>query len=436
MKKQPWLRLLALLMALAMAAAACGGTADDDDDDASPGTEADGGDGGEPAGDPEPGPGFDGTTIRLGVLTPTSGPASIIGNPVTKGNEVYFDRVNAEGGVGGKYPVELDIRDTAYAEATAIQEYNASKGDVAMYVQILGTAIIKAVLSQMEQDQMAASPATLDADWIREPNLVPLGGPYQVQVINGIDWYINEDGGEGKQICSLAQDDPYGDAGQDGVDHAAEELGFEPGPRVDFAVGTADFTTQINQLEGAGCEAVVLVATPLDAAGALGRAAQAGYAPKWLVVSPGFLKLLYAGDLAPYAQENVAILSEGPDWGDESVPGMAQMMADLDAYGDGQEPDQYFAFGYNQARAVHQVLEQAVAMGDLSREGILAAIQEVESVSFDGLLGDYEYGPIEDRNPPRLTTIFVFDPASPTGLTSIMAEYRSDAAESYEFVEA
>lgn len=436
MKKQPWLRMLALLMALAMAAAACGGSSDDDDD-AGPGTTAadDGGDDGdEPAGDPEPTVGFDGTTITLGALTPTSGSAAIIGNPLTKGNEVYFEALNAQGGVAGKYQVELDIRDTAYTEATAIQEYNAGKGEVAMYVQILGTAIIKAVLSQMVQDDIVASPATLDADWISEENLLPIGGPYQIQVINGLSWYVEEDGGAGTKVCTLAQDDPYGDAGMEGVDFAAEELDFEKGPRVDFAVQTPDFTTQINQLESADCDAVVLVATPLDAAGALGRAAQAGFTPRWLVVSPGFLKLLYAGNLAPYATEHVRVLSEGADWGDESVPGMAQMIADLEEFGDGQEPDPYFAFGYNQARAVHQLLEKAVEMGDLSRAGLKAAMAELGSISFDGLLGDYEYGAsIADRNPPRTSTIFQFDPDSPTGLTSVSDSFASEAAEAFDF---
>ena len=38
-----------------------------------------------------PVPGFDGTTIRLGVVTPQTGPVQIIGNPLTNGNRVYFD---------------------------------------------------------------------------------------------------------------------------------------------------------------------------------------------------------------------------------------------------------------------------------------------------------------------------------------------------------
>lgn len=440
MKKQPWLRLLALLAALGLLVAACGGRSSDDDDDAGSGggsetTEEGGGDD-EPAGDPEPVPGFDGETIKLGVLTPTSGTVSIIGNPLTKGNEVYFEALNAQGGVAGKYKVELDIRDTAYTESTAIQEYNAGKDGVVMYTQILGTAIIKAVLSQMEQDGIAGAPATLDADWVYEPNLVPVGAPYQIQAINGLDWYVTEGGGEGKKVCTLAQDDPYGDAGQEGVDHAAEELGLDLGPRVDFAVGTQDFTTQINQLESQSCEAVVLVATPADAAGALGKAASVGYAPKWLMISPGYLKLLFVGgQLESYAVENVLVLSEGVNWGDTSVPGMAQMVEDLETYGDGQEPDPYFAFGYNQARAVHQVLEKAVELGDLSHEGILRAIEEVGTLTFDGLLSDYDYGDSPaDRNPGRESTIFKVDPASPTGLTALGGPgYSSDAAKSFEF---
>lgn len=433
MKKQPWLRLLAPFMALALAAAACGGSSDDDD----AGGTTQPGDGGttEAAGDPEPTAGFDGTTITLGVLTPTSGSASIIGLPLTTGNQVYFDKLNAEGGVAGKYKVELDVRDTAYTEATAIQEYNSSKDGVVMYTQILGTAIIKAVLSQMKQDQIVGAPATLDADWIREPNLLPIGGPYQVQVANGLDWYVNEGGGEGKKVCTLAQDDPYGDAGQEGVDHAAETLGIELGPRVDFAVATADFTTQINQLESAACEAVVLVATPLDASGALGKAAQAGYAPSWLLVSPGYLKLLFSGDLAPYATANVHIMSEGGDWGDPAIPGMAEMIADLEKYGGEQGPDPYFGFGYNQAKAVHQLLEKAVELGDLSREGILKALESIDTFTFDGLLADYPWGPAEDRDPPRVSTIYKVDLSTPTGLLAEEGadKYESETAKSLDF---
>lgn len=427
--KKKWLRLFALLLALTLTASACGGS---DEDDEGGGTTTTGG-GEEPAGEPEPTAGFDGTTIKLGVITPTSGRVAIIGNPLTNGNKVFFDQLNAAGGIAGKYKVELVVRDSKYESQTAIQEYNATKGDVVMYAQLLGTPIVNALLPQLDGDGIVAAPASLDAFWVREQSLLPIGGPYQIQMINGVDWYVNEGGGEGKTICSLTQDDPYGEAGQQGLDFIADELGLELGPQVKFPAGNADYTTQINQLQGADCEAVALVATPADAAAALGKAAQGNFAPTWLAQSPSWLKILFEGDLKAYAEANVKLLSEGVNWGDESVEGMVEMLEAMQQFAPDQAPDTYFAFGYIQAKAVAQVLEAAVANGDLSHEGVIEAMNGLESLDFGGLSGEYGYGPPEDRNPPRASTIFKVDLTSPTGLTAEAQGYESDAAEKFEF---
>ena len=434
MRGNKWLRLLAMLLALVLTAAGCGGSDDGDGEAADAGTDDAADDGGdEPAGDPEPTAGFDGSTITVGAITPTSGRVAIIGNPLTNGNKVFFDQLNANGGIAGKYKVEMVVRDSKYESQTAIQEYNATKGDVVMYAQLLGTPIVNALLPQLDADGIVAAPASLDAFWVREQSLLPIGGPYQVQMINGVDWYVNEGGGEGKKICSLTQDDPYGEAGQSGLEFVADDLGIELGPQVTFTTGNADFTTQINQLQGASCETVALVATPADAAGALGKAAQGGYAPTWLGQSPSWLKVLFEGDLKEYAEANVKILSEGPNWGDESFPGMVEMTAAMAEHAPEQVPDPYFAFGYNQAKAVAQVLEAAVANGDLSHAGIIEAMNSLEELTFGDLLGDYEWGAPEDRNPPRSTTIFRVDLTSPTGLTAEVVEYETEAAAEYEF---
>ncbi len=80
----------------------------------------------------------------------------MIGNPVTLGNEIYFKQLNEAGGVAGKYPVELIIRDTKYEAPTAAQEYQATKDDVAMYVQVLGTQVVSSLLPDLTAD--ASSP--------------------------------------------------------------------------------------------------------------------------------------------------------------------------------------------------------------------------------------------------------------------------------------
>src|ERR671914_1521029 len=97
-------RVLWLVALLALVLAGCGGAADEGESEGEGGGEA----------ELQSGPGFDGTTIKLGVLTPLSGPVAVIGEPLTAGNQVYFEAVNKKGGIAGKYPVELEQADTQY----------------------------------------------------------------------------------------------------------------------------------------------------------------------------------------------------------------------------------------------------------------------------------------------------------------------------------
>ncbi|MGH9187995.1 MAG: ABC transporter substrate-binding protein [Acidimicrobiales bacterium] len=426
-KRNRLFRLVAVLFTLSLMAAACG--RDDDDDAATETTEGDGG-----GGEPQAGPGFDGTTIRVGVVTPQTGPVSIIGNPVTNGNDVFFKYVNDElGGIAGKYQVEMVVVDSKYDPNTGVQQYGAIKNDVVMFAQLLGTPIVTALLPQLTQDNIVAAPASLDAFWVREQNLLPIGGPYQIQAINAFDWYLNEGDGEGKVICTAIHDDPYGEAGQAGVDFAADEMGFEIATTARFKATDTDFTAPVQQLQAEGCEAVFLVATPTTAGGIMGKAATVDYAPQWIGQSPTYIGAFLQSPLLPYLQQNYLIASEGTEWGDESVVGMQQMVGHVATYAPDQQPDPYFAFGYGQAWAVTQVLEKAAELGDFSREGIVEAMNSIEALEFDGLFATYPYGPPEDRDPPRVSTIFAVDPAVPGGLKVVERGIESDAADAFEF---
>jgi ABC-type branched-subunit amino acid transport system substrate-binding protein len=416
---------VALAVTVALVVAACGGAGNDK-----------GGSGGT-AGAPNKAAGFDGKTIKLGVLTPLTGTVAVIGQPLTAGNEVYFKALNASGGVAGKYKVELVQEDSQYKTDIAVQKYNKIKGDVVAFTQVLGTAPTLAVLPQLRTDKILAAPASLDALWVREDNLLPVGGPYQVQAINAMDYYLSDGGGsKGDTICTMIQDDVYGEAGQQGIDFAAEKYGFKVANTQKFKVGTENYAGQIGALAGAKCQMVFLVATPSDAAKIWGTAAQARFAPQWIGQSPSYTGALAKSAVAPYMKQSVLIVAEGTEWGDDSVPGMKQMVADATKYAPDQEPDYYFAFGYNQARAMTAVLEKAVELGDLSRDGVLKASGALGNVSFQGLTGDYRYGKAADRNPPRSSTIFAVDPSKPFGLKKVKYNFTSPAAKEIEFKKA
>jgi len=421
--------LVGIALALSLVVAACG-RSDDTGSGESGGSENANANAGNPAAGV---PGFDGTTIQLGVLTPQTGLAATIGDPLTAGNQLYFDRVNAAGGIAGKYKVELVVKDTEYRPEKAVQEYAATKDSVAMYTQILGTAIQEAVLVEQESDEILSGPATLDAQWVRNPLLMPIGAPYQIQSINGLDYAIRELDAANSTVCAMTKDDLYGAAGLEGLEYAAEQAGITIAEKQTFRQGDQDYTAQIGALSGAGCEIVWLTSLPTETIPLMTNASTAGFAPTWLANSPAWTGLLATGDLAPYLAENFLLMSEGPQWGDTSVPGMAQMLEDIQSYAPDQAANVYFAFGYAQAWAAAQILEKAVELGDLSQAGILSAMSQVDQLTFGDLLGDYTYGPAEDRDPPRASSVFAVDPTSnATGfLVALETNQTSQAAEEY-----
>lgn len=456
MRSKRLLRWVATLTVMFLVAAACGGDDDGEGADAADGDEGD-------DGAPSEVVGFDGETIDLGVITPQTGRVAIIGNPLTKGNQVFFDALNEEeGGIAGQYPVELTVADSQYDAPTAVQAYDRLKNEVLLFTQLLGTPIVNALLEQLEEDGIVAQPASLDSFWVREPNLVAAGAPYQIQAINAMQWVDDgmptDDGGgdeaalgrvqlergqvADETVCFAGHDDPYGDAGFEGLSFAAEQMGFDIAAEVRFSSSDEDAAAHgpnVGQLSDAGCTVVFVTALAPTLGALLGASAQAQYAPTWIGQSPNWVNALAASAVGPYMAENFYLVAEGPEWGDTSVEGMARMMEDIEQYAPDQNPDLYFTFGYAAAWMVAQVLEQAVASSedpddpDLSRSAIIEAMESLDVVSTGGLLGDYQYGPAEERVPPRGSRIFAVTPGEDNPLDAVTGNIESPVAEQFEF---
>jgi len=376
--------------------------------------------------------GFDGKTITLGVITPLSGRVSLIGLPLTAGNQLWWDYVNDElGGVGGKYKVELQQEDSQYQAPVAIQAYDKLKGEVVDFQQILGTQITKALLPKMQVDKSAAVPATLDASWVKNPNLFPLGGPYQIEGINALDYYVRN-GGKGKKVCGLAQDDEFGQAGIDVLDYSKKALKLKVGPVPRFKTGE-DLTAQIQELSDADCDAVLLAATAADATAILTKSIALNFEPQMIALAPFWLPTFaQSTDLQQYLIDHVWVAAEQAiAWGDTSVPAMDTFLQRQQQFAPDAKPDPYFVFGYLQGQAMYEILQKAVKNGDLSHEGVLKASNQIGKVTFDGLSGDYKYGKsASNRNPPRAATVFEVDPTQPVGL-AILETLTSKAAKKY-----
>ncbi len=267
---------------------------------------------------------------------------------------------------------------------------------------------------------------------------MPILAPYQIQAANGLSYCV-EKNGKTKRVCSMVIDSAYGQAGEQGLEYAANQLGVKIAvkqtPQVRATRTSPPRSTPSRTASATWCGSPPC---PSETAGILGRAAQVGFNPQWVAQSPTFVTAFLASPLGPYMQQHFWLMGEGPQWGDTSVPGMAQMLNDVKAskVDPGQKPDGYFTFGYTEAWAVAQVLEQAVKNGDLSRDGIIKAVNDLGELKFDGLAGDQKVGDPGVRQAPRSTTLFKVTPASLAtdgGLAPAVKDFESDQAKSYVF---
>lgn len=379
-----------------------------------------------------PTPGVVGDTITIGALAPLSDAVAVVGVPMSDGLRTYAEAINARGGIGGKYMVRVLVEDATYANPSAsAQKYQKIKDEVAMFGMVVGTDHVNMLLPLLAEDSIIVEPATFDAEWVREPMLLPVGSTYQLWAYNAIAYYRSLPENANKTVCAMSLATGYGEAGLEGVRAAAERMGFTVGASVTFKQDDQDFVAPITQLRNANCDAVLLVSLPANTGRILGTAAQVRYAPRWITLSPGWHGAMLESPLRDYLRATLWVSFDGGEWGDTTASGMAALMAARERFRPDQKPDLYYTAGYTYGRAMEALLTKAVELGDLSRGGLLRASQALGPTDFYGLIGDYTYGPAETREPPRFTNVYRPDPENAMGLSAVVRGYRAVGVEGF-----
>src|SRR6266567_474808 len=290
------------------------------------------------------GPGVDvaSKTITLGIISPYSGPvAAPIGVPLARGVEVYFDHVNANGGING-YKVKFIEKDSQYNPQIQVQQYNQIHNQVAMIADSLGTPTTFAIKDLAAADHMLISGATLSSALAREKYLILVGTPYRLQTENAFDYIVNKLGVKNPATGIIYQNDEYGQDGLTGYKEAVSAYHLHDVARATFAATDTDFTAQVSQLKASGARYVFITAVPGSTAGIIATAYKLGYNPQWILQSPAFALALLSVPGLSALMSHAWLVSQGANWGDTSVPGMAQMMSDVQKYVPDQKPDGYF----------------------------------------------------------------------------------------------
>ena len=113
-------------------------------------------------GEPCPGGNAERDCIYLGVLSDlTEGPFRALAVPITEGQKAFWKRVNDQGGIGGRYEVNIETytRDNKYNPQEHVAKYREIEPKILALAQTLGTPPTLAGLPlYKEADMIAARP--------------------------------------------------------------------------------------------------------------------------------------------------------------------------------------------------------------------------------------------------------------------------------------
>ena len=101
-------------------------------------------------------------TIRVGQLadiTNFQAFAALV-NPIIDGQKMYWDYVNANGGIGDGFMVEMVTRDTAYNTEQHIAAYDEIRDEVVAISHSTGSPPTLAIADAIAEDSMIVVPAT------------------------------------------------------------------------------------------------------------------------------------------------------------------------------------------------------------------------------------------------------------------------------------
>lgn len=373
------------------------------------------------------GQGIEGNVITLGVLTDFTGLNAAAGKEVTEGQRIFWDQVNADGGICDRFTVELEVKDHGYNVQTAVSQYAEISGDVLSFVQVLGSGMATALIPELEKDGLIGIPLAWAKNLAASENYAVVGPTYDVETINGLDYLLKE--GlirEGGKIGHIFHDSEYGNNALEGSKFFAQQHGMTV---VEQRIGPAepDMTSRVTALAAENVSAIVLTTQPSQTAGVAAAAAGAGLNVPLLGNGPTHIPSLLDTPARDALIEHFYLV--GPTGGVGLEPA-ADLLKAYKTKFPGVEPSNSVVTGYATSKVMELILEKACAAGDLTPAGVLAAKAAVSPVDTGGLTGELDFSK-PGSSPSRQDFIARPKPGVPGGTEGVEASYEGPTVDSY-----
>jgi ABC-type branched-subunit amino acid transport system substrate-binding protein len=335
------------------------------------------------------GPGVTAESISLGVLTDMTGPFKGTTVSRIRGYELYLDDVNKRGGVCGRR-VELKQKDHAYDVQKALDGYFELEPQVLGFIDVVGQPMTAAIEPDLMQTRALTVPVSWAASLLGNPHMMIVGTTYDLDIINGLDFYKRKGAlAAGDTIGHVHLRGSFGDNALEGSRFAAENWGLKISEQA-VTETTANLLDQITALKAANAKVLVLSLTPPQTAAAVGIAAQLGWTVPILTSAVSYDPAIMQSPVAPVFAKQVLLTSPVAPWSADAQ-GVRELRDSYHQRFPGEEGTLNTVHGYTVAMAFVAVLEKACAKKDLSRDGVLRAFHDTNSLNTKSLTGELRF---------------------------------------------
>jgi branched-chain amino acid transport system substrate-binding protein len=348
--------------------------------------------------------GVTGDTIKIGVVSDLTGPTAIGGIGMADGIVSFFKDLNEKGGINGR-KVEVIVEDCAYspAKAVAAAKKLMAKDGVFAIVSPWGTAPSTALFPIAKKQKIPIAPACSLATSMYEPlkrYVFAVGTNYIDQSLFVVDYILNNLGAKNPKIALFCQDDDWGRDHLKGLEIARKKHNLPPIAMETYKYDAVDFKSQVINLRKANPDFVLIASGIKSGAMFLKESQKFNWKPTF--IGSNTLGLIVTLQLAGEYGKDLLVVNifAMPD---EGIPGMKRLVeASKKYFGDKWMPaaakiHPYYVYGWINAMVFAEGAKRAGK--DLTREGLIKALESLRGFDPEGLMGPITYSATSHGSP-------------------------------------
>lgn len=317
--------------------------------------------------------------ILLGQSAAFSGPAAQLGMQLNSGAKVYFDQVNATGGVYGR-KIEIIQKDDKYEADLAASNTKAlieNDGVFALFGYV-GTATSNAALPIFTQAKVPFFAPYTGAQSLREPfnkQIFNIRASYNDETEYLIDRLANLGT---KNIAVFYQNDAYGKAGLAGVELAMKKRNLRVSEVATVERNSLDVAAAVSKLLPKRPDAIIQISTYAASSALVKEMRKASYTGMFYNVS--FVGSQALADTLDKDGVGVVISQVTPFPWSPSIPVVAEYTKALEKAGN-KNLNFSSLEGYVAAKVFVEGLKRAGP--GLTREKLVSALESINRSSYD-----------------------------------------------------